>query len=73
MDEIDHDRDVHVSVVGFGVDALDLMVVAIDQGHPAALMAGVTAGGLIEDTGDDLGGVVDHARGDPLGGGPRCR
>ena len=73
MDQVDHDGDVDASGLGFGFDAVDLMVVAIDQGYPATCVCGVAPFGFVEDRCDHRGGVVDHARGHPLRAGFRCR
>jgi hypothetical protein len=70
MDEVDHDGDVHLSLPGFSLDALDLVAVAVHQGHPAALVVRVTALGLVEDPADYPGGVVGHTGRHPLGLGP---
>lgn len=71
VDQIDDDGDGDASLVRLGLDALDLVVVAIDQGHPDASMVRVAPLGL----GEHLGGVFDDAGGDPLvdGVGPRRR
>jgi hypothetical protein len=45
VDEVDDDRDLDAAVAGFGGDALELVVVAVDQGDPAApVLAGRGAG-----------------------------
>ena len=36
VDQVDHDGDVYASGLGFCLDAVDLMVVAVEQGYPAA-------------------------------------
>lgn len=63
--EVDHDRDVDAAGVGFGVDAVDLLVGAVDQGDPSTLMVGVAPVGFVEDLGDDCDGVLDDAGGQP--------
>jgi hypothetical protein len=49
MDEVDDDVDADAAGVGFGPDAVDLVVVAVDQGDPGAVVVGVAAVGLGED------------------------
>ncbi len=73
VDQVDDDGDVDPSGAGFGLDAVDLVVVAVDQCDPVAPMVRVASFGFVEDAGDDLGGVVDHAGGQPLVLGFRCR
>ena len=48
------------------MDPLDLVVVAVDERHPGALMVGVAAVGLVEDLGDYRRGVIDNACGQPF-------
>ena len=43
VDDVDHDGHVHAAGAGFGVDAVDLVGVAVDQGDPAAPVGGVAA------------------------------
>ena len=38
---------------GFGLDAVDLVVVAVDEGDPGALVVGVTSFGFVEDLSHD--------------------
>ncbi len=75
MDEVDHHGDVHLALLGLGLDAVDLVTVAVDQGHPSALVTRVPPLGLVEHLADHLGGVLDDARRHPLARGPwrrRC-
>ena len=67
VDEVDDDGNVDVSLSGFGGDAVDLVVVAVDQRDPAALVAGVASGGFVEHVANDDRSVVDHAGRHPLG------
>ena len=64
--EVDEDRHRHVAGGGFLADPVDLVVVAIDQGNPGSVPVGVAPVGFVEHPGDDLGGVVGDARGQPL-------
>jgi hypothetical protein len=73
VDEVEDDRDGDVAAGGLGGDPVDLMVVAVDEGDPGALVLGVAAGGLVEDRGDDVGGGVGDADGEPLVPGDRSR
>src|SRR6476661_3427290 len=73
VDQVDDDGNDDPSGARFGLNALDLVVVAVDQRDPAAPMIGVASFGFVEDAGEDLGRVVDHAGGDPLVLGLRCR
>jgi len=41
VDEVEQDRDGDAAVLGLGVDAVDLVVVAVDQGHPGAGVCGI--------------------------------
>jgi hypothetical protein len=38
VDEIDHDGDLDSSCGGLGLDAVDLVVVAVDEAHPLTLV-----------------------------------
>jgi hypothetical protein len=73
VDEVDDDGDGDVAAGGLGGDPVDLVVVAVDEGDPGALALGVAAGGLVEDRGDDVGGGVGDADGEPLVPGDRSR
>src|SRR5215216_1027698 len=55
--EVDHDRHVHAAHLGFGADPSELVVVAVDQRDPGAVLVGVATGGLVEHLADHLGGV----------------
>jgi hypothetical protein len=63
VDEVDHDRHVDLAGVGFGLDAVDLVVVAINERDPGATVVGVAPFGLVEDPADHGGGVVLHHAG----------
>ena len=54
VDQVDDDGDVDPSGAGFGLDAVDLVVVAVDQRDPVAPMVRVASFGFVEDAGDDL-------------------
>jgi hypothetical protein len=71
VDEVDDDRHGDVAGVGFGVDPVDLVGVAVQQADPGPPVIGVTAGGLVEHRGDDLRRFVFHARRKPLALGHR--
>src|SRR5215471_6666140 len=73
MDEVDHDRHVDLAGVGFGLDAVELMVVAIDERDPGATVVGVTPLGLVEGPADHGGSVLHHAGHQPLVASPRSR
>ena len=65
--EVDHDGEGDPSGGSFGFDAVDLVVVAIDEGDPGpAVGRGRGAAASSKTLGDHLGGVVDHAGGDPF-------
>src|SRR5664279_2730749 len=59
VDQVDDDGNDDPSGARFGLDAVDLVVVAVDQRDPAAPMVRVASFGFVEDAGDDLCGVVD--------------
>jgi hypothetical protein len=70
MDEIDDDRDADVAVVGFGVDAVELVVVAVDQDDPAAAVLRVAALRVVEQAiGHDGDAVLDRGVQVPAGRG----
>ncbi len=54
--DIDHDGDVDPSGVGFCFDAVDLVVVAVDEGHPSTGVERVAPFCLVEDLSDHGGG-----------------
>jgi hypothetical protein len=72
VDEVDDDCDLDTAVAGFGVDAIDLVIVSIDERDPRSGVGWVAALSLVEEPGDDLGGVVDHRSGQPLAGRYGC-
>jgi hypothetical protein len=41
MGQVDHDGEVYTSGLGFFLDAVDLMIVAVDQSYLAACVVGV--------------------------------
>lgn len=51
--EVDDDRDRCVATLRFGLDPVDLVVVAIDKRDPVARMVGIAPLGLVEDLADD--------------------
>ncbi len=53
MDEVNHDRDLELAFAGFGLDPVDLVIVAVDQRDPGAFMLGIAAVGFVEHFGDD--------------------
>ena len=69
--EVHDDGDGQAPSVGFGVDAVELVAVAVDEDDPAATLERVASFGLIEHLGDHFGGVVDDAGRHPLVLGPR--
>lgn len=54
------------SRAGFGGDAVDLVVVAVDHCDPVAAVLGVAALRLVKQPADDARGVLHDARGQPL-------
>ncbi len=64
--DVDHDRDLDLALLGFGFDAVDLVVVAVHEHDPSALVGRVATLGLIEDVRDHACGVIHHRRGQPL-------
>lgn len=52
MHEVDHDRYVHAARLGFGADPSELVVVAVDQRDPGAVLVGVATGGFVEHLAD---------------------
>ena len=66
MDEIDDDGDAHRPGPRLGVDAVDLVVVAVYEGNQSALVVRVAPVCLVEDLAEYLGCVFDHAGCDPL-------
>ena len=59
--------------LGLGFDALDLVVVAVDEREPGAAVFGVAPVGFVEDAADHGGGGFDDAGGQPLVGRDRSR
>jgi hypothetical protein len=57
--------------LGLGLDEIELMVVAVDERDPCAVMLGVTPVSLIEDPLDHEGGVLRDAGDQPLVAGGR--
>src|SRR5664280_1973128 len=51
VNEVDHDGDLQGACVGLGGDPVDLVVVAVDEGDPGAVVVRVAAVGLGEDLG----------------------
>ena len=66
VDEVDHDGDGDAAIGRLGLDAVDLVVVSVDERHPGTGMGGVASFGFLEDVPQYLCGIVDNARGDPL-------
>src|SRR5450756_410122 len=66
VNEVDHDGDLQGACVGLGGDPVDLVVVAVDEGDPGAVVVRVAAVGLGEDVGDHGCGVGHDAGGQPL-------
>jgi hypothetical protein len=58
VDEVDHDVDGDVAAGGFGADQVELVLGAVDQDHPGALVLRVAGSGLVEGGRDHAGGVV---------------
>jgi hypothetical protein len=73
VDEVHDDRYGDLPGVGFGVDPVDLVEVAVDQGDPGPSVVGVTAVGLGEPGRDHRRGVVGHAGVQPLARSDRRR
>src|SRR6266496_1175829 len=71
VDEVHDDVDGDLSAGGLGFDGLDLGSVAVHQRDPGPLMAGVAAGGLVEDVRYHEGNVVGDRGGQPLALGDR--
>jgi hypothetical protein len=55
--EVDHDRYVHAACLGFGADPSELVVVAVDQRDPGAVLVGVATLGFVEHLADHPGRV----------------
>src|SRR5437764_52052 len=55
VDEVDEDGDVLAPLRGFGLEAADLVGVAVDEGEPVPLPGGVAPVRFGEDQGGDLG------------------
>jgi hypothetical protein len=73
VDEVAEDGHVvDAASGGFGVDPVDLVVVAIDQRDPGPRVGGVAAVGIVEEVADDGGGVVGDAGGQPFVRRDRC-
>lgn len=66
MHEVDHDRHVHAARLGFDADPSELVVVAVDQRDPGAVLVGVATGGLVEHLADHPGGVGGDAGDQPF-------
>ena len=66
MNQIDEDRHVKLALECLGLDAVDLVLVAVDQGDPGASMVGISSLCLVKDVADHRGCVIDHARSQPL-------
>jgi hypothetical protein len=73
VDKVQDDGDVGLAAGGFGLDGLDLGGVAIDEGDPGPVVAGVAAVGFVEGGGDDGRDVVGDAGGQPLASSVRPR
>jgi len=70
VDEVDDDRDLDAADVGFGGDAVELVVVAVDQGDPAASVVRVAALRVVEQAaGHDGDAVLDRGVEVPAGRG----
>jgi len=63
---VDHDGHLHPAGLGFGADPGELVVVAVDQRDPGAVLVGVATGGFVEDLADHPGGVGGDAGHQPL-------
>ena len=70
-DEIDQDDQVGAAGGGLVPDQADLVVIAVDQGDPGALVARVAAPGLAEDGADRPGAVCGDVDGVPAAQRPR--
>src|SRR4029450_383602 len=66
VSEVAQDRHIDPALGGFGLDPVDLVVVAVDQRDPSTRVGGVAAVGFVEEAADDGGGVVGDAGGQPL-------
>jgi hypothetical protein len=66
VDEVHDDAHLDLAGGGLGLDALDLVVVAVDQRDPVTGVLGVAAVGLGEDLSDDACGVIYDAGRQPL-------
>jgi hypothetical protein len=66
VDEVHDDRNGHLPGFGFGVDPVDLVGVAVDQGDPGTPPPGVAAVGLGETGRDHRRGVIGHGGVQPL-------
>ncbi|WP_157751997.1 hypothetical protein [Actinoplanes derwentensis] len=62
VDEVEDQVDPHAAGVGFGVDPVDLVVVAVDQHDPAAQVVRVALLGPVEQSGGHRGGGIDDRR-----------
>lgn len=72
VDEVDRDGDLYLAVSGLGIDPVDPVVGAVDQGDPVAGVVGVAALGPVEDLGHHLCGVAGDAGGQPFVAGDRA-
>src|SRR5512146_1147589 len=66
VDEVDEDGDVLAPGGGFGLEALDLVGIAVGQDEPVPFPGGIAAVRLGHDQGDDLGAAGGDAAGVPL-------
>ena len=66
MNDIDQDRNLQLALLGVCLDPVDLVVVAVHERDPDALVVGVAALRFVEQVGHDRRGVLDHAGGQPL-------
>src|ERR1035437_7303316 len=73
VDEVADDGDLYAAGSGLSLDAVDLVLGAVDEGDPGALVGGVAALCFFEDRTDDRRRALDHARGEPLVARLGCR
>jgi hypothetical protein len=73
VDDVDHDGDLDAAGVGLGVDAVELVGVAVHQHDPVSAVVGVAAGGLVEPGCDHGCGVVGDTGAKPLASRDRRR
>ena len=52
MDEVNDDRDLDIPFASFGLDLIDLVIVAVHQRDPRELAVGIAPVGLVEHLGD---------------------